>query len=98
MFWFTAALSVNIIAILLIIANSLYDALTLQHGTSHNDIINLIGAVLVVVVVIAFSLKSAGKIGAANILLWIPAAPLVVCLAFTLVYIGVIIATKPDWK
>jgi hypothetical protein len=98
MFWFTAALSINVVAILLIIGNAVYDSLTLQYSTGHNDVINLIGAVLAVVVVLAFSLKSSGKLAAANILLWIPATPLVIGFGFSVIYFAIIFVTKPDWK
>lgn len=98
MFWFTAALSVNVIAILLIIANAVYDSLTLKYSTGHNDVFNLIGAALAVIVVLAFSLKSAGKLTAAKVLLWVPAAPLVLCFGFSLLYFAIIIITKPNWR
>jgi uncharacterized membrane protein YjfL (UPF0719 family) len=98
MFWFIAGVCINSIAILGVIGNAVYDAFTLKHGTGHNASVNLIGLVLGVVVVIAFSLKNSGKISTANVLLWIPGAPLFLMFAFFLIYMVVIILTKPNWR
>jgi hypothetical protein len=97
MFWFIAGVVINAIAILGVIGNAVYDAFTLKYG-GHNGMVNLIGFVLGVVVLIAFSLKNAGKLSTANVVLWVPAAPLLLFFVFFLIYIIIVMVTKPDWK
>ncbi|WAC12746.1 hypothetical protein [Dyadobacter pollutisoli] len=98
MFWFIAGVCINGIAILGVIGNALYDAFTLKYATGHNTFVNLIGLVLGVIVLIAFSLKSSGKLSTANVLLWIPAAPLFLMFVFFAIYMIVIVVTKPNWR
>ncbi|TLV03366.1 hypothetical protein [Dyadobacter luticola] len=98
MFWFFTALGINSLALLLIIANAVYDALTLKNSSGHNDFVNLIGVVLAVVIVFAFSLKNAGKQSIANMVLWIPGAPLALFFFFTAIYFVIIFLTDSDWK
>lgn len=97
MFWFIAGVVINAIAILGVIGNALYDALTLKYG-GHNGMVNLIGIVLGVVILIAYSLKNAGNLSAANIVLWVPGAPLLLGFVFFLIYMFIVMVTKPNWK
>lgn len=97
MFWFIAGVVINVIAILGVIGNAVYDALTLKYG-GHNGMVNLIGVVLGIVVLIAFSLKNAGKLSTANVLLWVPGAPLLLFFVFFLIYMIIVMVSKPNWR
>ncbi|MCE7064205.1 hypothetical protein [Dyadobacter sp. CY326] len=98
MFWFTAGVIINCIAIVLVIANAVYDAITLKYASGHNTWVNLIGIVLAIVVIVAYSVKNSGKISLANLILWVPGTPILIFSAFTLVYFIVILISKPDWR
>ncbi|GGC12574.1 hypothetical protein [Dyadobacter sediminis] len=95
MFWFKAGVIINSIGIFLVIANAVYDTLTLNEKyNNHNGVLNFIGLVLIIVITTAFSLKLTGKLLTANIILWIPAAPLLLFLTFTTLYMMVIAFSK----
>jgi hypothetical protein len=98
MFWFIAGVSVHCIAILAIIGNALYDAYTMKDFNGRNIYVNLIGFILGVIVLIAFILKGNGKMTVANLLLWIPAIPLLVVSIIYAIYIFIVLRTNPDWK
>ena len=98
MFWFTAGVIVNCIAIVLVIVNAVYDAVTLKYASGHNGFVNLIGVVLAIVVAIAYSMKNSGKLSVANVILWIPGTPILIFSAFTMLYLIVILISKPDWR
>lgn len=100
MFWFKAGVIINGIGILLVIANAIYDAIYLndRHASGESGLANLFGLILIIIIVTAFSLKLTGKLGVANIILWIPAAPLLLFLSFSLLYMIVIAFSKKDWR
>ena len=100
MFWFKLGVIINGIAILLIIANAIYDAIYLnnQFSNSNSGLPNLFGLILIIIIATAFMLKLTGKLVTANIILWIPAAPLLLFLSFSLLYMIVIAFSKKDWR
>jgi hypothetical protein len=87
--------SVNCIAIMMVIFNAIYDMLRLKSTDySHNDTINLAGAGLAVLVVVSYFLKIEGKTAIANMLVWVPALPLLLAGFFILM----MVVLRPDWK
>jgi uncharacterized membrane protein len=98
MSWFIAGVTINCIAILLIIANAVYDAVTSQYDLGHNSWINLIGMILGMVVIFAFSAKNSGKLTAANILLWLPGMPLLLFSIFAVLSVLILWLSKGDWR
>lgn len=94
MVFFMIAVTINCIAILLAIANAIYDAFNLEHSYGHNNMANLSGFVLAGIVLFSFYLRSREHIALSNILVWIPAVPLLLTGLFLLL----IIILKPDWK
>jgi hypothetical protein len=98
MSWFATGVSINCITIVLLIINAVYDALSVSYASRNNTWPNLIGVVLALVVIMAFSLKNSGKLSTANIVLWISAGPLSILLGFTALYLLIIFVTKPDWR
>jgi len=99
MFWFKAGVIVNGIGILLVIANAIYDSVYLNDRYVNNSgIPNLFGVVLIIIIATAFSLKLTGKLVIANIILWIPAAPLLLFLIFFILYMIVIAFSNKDWR
>ena len=94
MIFFVLAVSINCIAIFLVIANAIYDAFTMQYPSDRNDIVNLTGVLLIGVVVLSIYLKNTDRLVLANILVWVPAIPLV--LTGSMLLLSVL--AKPDYK
>lgn len=91
--FFYIGATIDIIAICVAIYFMLGDALKGRSGTNNPTMLGL--TLLVAALVVgAFLLKNAGKIGTANILLWIPGFPLA---AYGLMILLFIIL-KPDMK
>ncbi|KAA6441837.1 hypothetical protein FEM33_00795 [Dyadobacter flavalbus] len=100
MFWFKAGVIINGIGILLVIANAIYDIVTLSDKyNSINGTLNFLGLALIIIIATAFSLKLTGKLVIANIILWIPAAPLLLFLIFSALYMIVTaFSNNKDWR
>ena len=100
MFWFKAGVIINGIGFLLVIANAIYDAIYLndRYANGNSGLPNLFGLILIIIIATAFSLKLTGKLVAANIILWIPAAPLLLFLSFSILYMIVIAFSNKDWR
>lgn len=96
--WFTAGVIVNGIAILMVIINCIFDITNLRHESSHSLIINVFGLGLCGVIGGAYFLRSTGQYFMANLVLWIPAGPLLFLYIFTSIFVAIAVITKPDWR
>ena len=91
---FTFAIVLNSLAIVLIIANAIYDAVTLENSTTNNGSVNLIGIGYVLIIFTSRYLKNTGKPILAMLLAWGPALPVL----FICFYLIMLLFIKGDWK
>ncbi len=94
MIFYIIAVTINCIAILLVIGNAVYDAFTLEYSTGHNDMANLAGFALAAIVGLSWYLRNHDQQLIANILVWVPAVPLFL----TGLMLLLLVVLKPDWK
>ncbi|QRR01227.1 hypothetical protein [Dyadobacter sandarakinus] len=94
--WFIAGVVVHVCGIILVAANALIDHF--NGSSSDNAAVNLLGLAMVVILGIAFALKSSGMLAAANILLWIPGFPMAILFLFFLFYLILSYCSGTGWQ
>ncbi|WAC12745.1 hypothetical protein [Dyadobacter pollutisoli] len=89
MFWFSAALYIDVAAVLFVIGNFFYQSFIAKYPTGYNLWLNIAGVLVLIIIFVARSLRDSGDINLATRLLWIPAAP--ICLGVVFFVLAMII-------
>lgn len=91
---FFAGVCINCIAVALIVLNGIKDSLSYRTVSGRNDILHITGLVLAGAIAAGFYHKNNGNISVAELIVWLPAVPLVLAAIF----LAAVMIVKPNWK